>query len=177
MEQIAKLVDDGKVTGVSDIRDESDRDGMRVAVELKRGVTPDLTLNQMMKHTAVQSRFACNMIGLVDGLPQTLTLKDFLKTFLDFRCEVVEKRAKYDLEKAKKRLHLVDGFLMAMTNLDKVVSIIRGADDSESAMTELQGTFGLSKEQSEGVMSLTLRRLTSLENKKLEEEQATLKTK
>lgn len=150
---------------------------MRVVVELKRGVTPDLTLNQLLKHTTVQSRFSCNMIGLVDGLPKTLTLKDFLQTFLEFRCGVVENRAKFDLEKARKRLHLVDGFVLAMTNLDKVVSIIRGADDSESAMTQLQGTFGLTKEQAEGVMGLTLRRLTSLENKKLEEEQATLRAK
>ena len=177
VEQIAKLVDEGKITGVSDIRDESDRSGMRVVIEMKRGSNPELTLNQMMKHTTVQSRFSCNMIGLVEGLPKTLTLKDFLVTFLDFRCEVVEKRARFDLGKARKRLHLVDGFLIAMTNMDNVVNIIRAADDADSATGELQSKFGLTKEQAEGVMSLTLRRLTSLENKKLEEEQAVLRTK
>ncbi|KAG7673555.1 hypothetical protein KSW81_006757 [Nannochloris sp. 'desiccata'] len=177
VEQIAKLVDEGKITGISDIRDESDRDGMRVVVELKRGTTPDLTLNQLMKHTTIQSRFACNMIGLVDGLPKTLTLKDFLKIFLDFRCEIVEKRAQFELAKAKKRLHLVDGFLLAMARMDQVVNTIRAAKDGDSAMQELQTTFMLTKEQAQGVMNLTLRRLTSMETKILEDEQAGLNAK
>jgi DNA gyrase subunit A len=130
-----------------------------------------------MKHTTIQSRFACNMIGLVDGLPKTLTLKDFLRIFLDFRCEIVEKRAQFDLAKAKKRLHLVDGFLLAMSNMDQVVTTIRAAKDGDSAMQELQTTFMLTKEQAQGVMNLTLRRLTSMENKMLEGEQAELNAK
>lgn len=117
------------------------------------------------------------MIGLVDGLPKTLTLKDFLKIFLDFRCEIVEKRAQFELEKAKKRLHLVDGFLLAMTNMDQVVTTVRAAKDGESAMQELQAVFMLTKEQAQGVLSLTLRRLTSMENKMLEDEQAGLRAK
>jgi DNA gyrase subunit A len=117
------------------------------------------------------------MIGLVDGLPKTLTLKDFLKIFLDFRCEIVEKRAQFELEKAKKRLHLVDGFLLAMSNMDRVVNAIRAEKDGESAMQVLQTAFMLTKEQAQGVMNLTLRRLTSMENKMLEDEQAGLRAK
>ncbi|PSC74003.1 DNA gyrase subunit A [Micractinium conductrix] len=178
VEQMAKLVDAGTLTGVSDIRDESDRDGVRVVVEVKRGGSPELVMNQMLKHTSVQGRFSCNMVALVGSQPRTLTLKDFLQHFLEFRCQVIERRGAYELARARQRLHLVDGFLTAMRDLDAVVAAIRAAPDSAAAGAALQAApFGLSKEQSEGVLSLTLRRLTSLEEAKLKDEQATLQAK
>lgn len=177
VEQIAELVENSVITGISDIRDESDRSGMRVVLEVKRGSPANLVTNQLLKHTALQSRFSCNMVALVDGLPQTLNLKQFLSHFLDFRCIVVIRRAKFELEKANKRLHLVDGYLTAMSNVDQVVKTIRAAVDAASASESLQAQFGLSKEQAEGVLGLTLRRLTSLESDKLTEEQTTLKAR
>lgn len=159
------------------MRDESDRAGMRVVIEIKRGGSAELTMNQLIKFTTVQTRFSCNMIGLVDGLPKTLSLKDFLSIFLEFRCQVVQRRAEHELAKASKRLHLVDGFLLAMQNLDGVVKTVREAIDGEHAFQELQTVFGLTKEQSEGVLGLTLRRLTSLEGQKLSEEQSSLRAK
>ncbi|PRW61571.1 DNA gyrase subunit A [Chlorella sorokiniana] len=178
VEQIARLVDAGTLSGVSDVRDESDRDGTRVVVELKRGGNAELVLNQLVKHTAVSTRFSANMVALVGAQPRTLNLKDFLQHFLDFRCEVVERRARHELGRAQQRLHLVDGFLSAMSHLDAVVQAIRAAPDAASASAALQSApFDLSKEQAEGVLGLTLRRLTSLEAAKLQEEQATLQAK
>jgi DNA gyrase subunit A len=177
VEQVAKLVEGGVVTGVSDVRDESDREGMRVVVEVKRGASADVVLNQLVKHTSVQTRFSCNMVALVDGLPRTLNLKEFLSEFLAFRCQVVERRAAFELAKAAKRLHLVDGLLAAMQDLTKVVALIRAAPDAAEASASLQAAFALSKEQAEGVLAMTLRRLTSLEKGKLDEEQQTLQAK
>ncbi|EFN51479.1 hypothetical protein CHLNCDRAFT_56398 [Chlorella variabilis] len=178
VEQIARLVDAGTLTGVSDIRDESDRDGVRVVVEVKRGGNADLVLNQLLKHTAVQSRFSANMVALVGATPLTLTLKNFLQHFLSFRCEVVERRARHDLLRAQQRLHLVDGFVTAMRDLDAVVHAIRQASDGAAALVVLRASpFGLSREQAEGVLGMTLRRLTSLEASKLQEEQAQLQAK
>ncbi|KAL4439020.1 hypothetical protein ABPG77_006957 [Micractinium sp. CCAP 211/92] len=178
VEQIARLVDAGTLTGVSDVRDESDRDGVRVVVEVKRGGNAELLLNQLLKHTAVQTRFSANMVALVGSQPRTLTLKDFLQHFLDFRCEVVERRAQHELSRAQQRLHLVDGFLAAMHDMDAVVAAIRQAPDGHAASAALQGEpFGLSREQAEGVLGMTLRRLTSLEEGKLKEEQEQLRAK
>lgn len=130
-----------------------------------------------MKHTAIQSRFSANMVALVDGLPRTLNLKEFLFHFLEFRSSVVKRRAQYDLDKASKRRHLVDGFLRAMNNLDKVVETVRKAADTVAANNALQSQIGLTKEQAEGVLGLTLRRLTSLEANKLQEEHRELQTR
>jgi DNA gyrase subunit A len=141
------------------------------------GSAPEITMNQVQKHTAVHTRFACNMIALVDGLPRTLNLKEFLSTFLDFRCSVVKRRAEHEHNKASKRLHLVEGFLIAMTNMDNVVSVIRQAVDGDMALRQLQSKYLLTREQAEGVLGLTLRRLTSLEAQKLKDEQATLKVR
>eukprot|EP00208_Stichococcus_sp_RCC1054_P004249 CAMPEP_0206139348 /NCGR_PEP_ID=MMETSP1473-20131121/5552_1 /ASSEMBLY_ACC=CAM_ASM_001109 /TAXON_ID=1461547 /ORGANISM="Stichococcus sp, Strain RCC1054" /LENGTH=919 /DNA_ID=CAMNT_0053533103 /DNA_START=196 /DNA_END=2955 /DNA_ORIENTATION=- len=171
---IAELVDKSVITGVSDVRDESDRTGMRIVIEPKRGSSPEVILNNLYKHTSLQGRFSCNMVALVDGRPQSLDLKAFLSHFLDFRCDIIRKRADRDLLKAKTRLHLVEGFLLAMRDLDKVVEVIRGADDGSAAAEALQSVFGLSPEQTEGVLNLSLRRLTSLETQKLEAESATL---
>jgi DNA gyrase subunit A len=176
VEQIANFVDDGKLTGISDIRDESDRSGMRVVIEIKqRGPTPELVMNQLQKHTAIQSRFSCNMIALVNGLPKTLTLKDFLKEFLSFREEVIEKRSLFEKEKASKRLHLVEGFLVGIQHLDDLVRIIKDdSSDLSQVRDTLMDRFQLSAEQVEGLLGMTLRRLTSFEKDKLVEEKATL---
>ena len=176
VEQIANLVDDGKLTGISDIRDESDRSGLRVVIEIKqRGPSPELVMNQLQKHTAIQTRFSCNMIALVDGIPRTLLLKDFLKEFLKFREEVVEKRSLFEKDKAAKRLHLVEGFLVGIDHLDDVVRIIKDGADLGKVRSTLQDKFALSAEQVEGLLGMTLRRLTSVEKDKLVEEQGVLK--
>jgi DNA gyrase subunit A len=176
VEQIANLVDDGKLTGISDIRDESDRSGMRVVIEIKqRGPTPELLMNQLQKHTAIQSRFSCNMIALVNGLPKTLTLKEFLKEFLTFREEVIQKRCLFEKEKASRRLHLVEGFLIGIDNLDEVVRIIKDdSSDLGQVRDTLRGRYKLSPEQVEGLLGMTLRRLTSFEKDKLAEEKMVL---
>ena len=178
VEQIANLVDDGKITGISDIRDESDRSGMRVVIEIKqRGPTPELIMNQLQKHTAIQARFSCNMIALVDGLPKTLTLKDFLKEFLSFREEVIQKRSMFEKEKASKRLHLVEGFLIGIGNLDSVLEIIKTSKSIALAKEDLQSKFNLSSDQAEGLLGMTLRRFTSFENDKLVKEKEELEQK
>lgn len=174
---IAELVDKGVITGVSDVRDESDRNGMRVVVEVKKGASPEVLLNNLYKHTTLQGRFSCNMVALVDGQPKSLDLKAFLTHFLDFRCEVVRKRADRDLLKALTRQHLVEGFLIAMSDLDKVVATIRKAADGPTAAKALQDAFGLSDGQTEGVLSLSLRRLTGLEAKKLSDEAEELQSR
>lgn len=171
---IADLVDKGTITGVADVRDESDRTGMRIVVEARRGSAAEVILNNLYKHTSLQTRFACNMVALVDGTPRSLSLRDFLQHFLDFRCEVVRKRAERDVQRARARLHLVQGFLLAMNDLDKVVATIRAAADGAQAAAQLRSGYGMSGEQAEGVLNLSLRRLTSLEAQKLQDEADTL---
>lgn len=124
-------------------------------------------MNQLQKHTTIQARFSCNMIALVDGLPKTLTLKDFLKEFLKFREEVIEKRSLFEKTKASKRLHLVEGYLIGMKNLDDVLYIIKNSKTGNLAMGELQSRFALTEEQAEGLLGMTLRRFTSFEKEKL----------
>ena len=131
-------------------------------------------MNQLQKHTSIQSRFSCNMIALVDGLPRTLTLKDFLKEFLKFREDVIQKRATYQRDKAAKRLHLVEGYLTGIDNLEAVLEIIKTSESSASANEELQSKFRLSSEQAEGLLGMTLRRFTSFEKDKLISEKADL---
>lgn len=124
-------------------------------------------MNQLQKHTSIQSRFSCNMIALVDGLPKTLNLKDFLNEFISFREEVVTRRALFNKAKASKRLHLVEGYLIGIDNLDGVLAIVKNSKSNESALMELQNNFALSQEQAEGLLGMTLRRFTSFEKEKL----------
>ncbi|BDA50481.1 DNA gyrase subunit A [Coccomyxa sp. Obi] len=168
--KIAALVEEQKLTGISDVRDESDRDGMRVVVEVKRGSSPEVVLNNLYKQTTLQSTFPVNSVALVDGTPQTLNLKELLTHFLEFRCQVIKRRARFDLKKAQARQHIVEGLLKALTDLDKVVATVRAAKDGAAASKELQSNFGLSVEQSDAVLSMALRRLTSLEATKLNDE-------
>jgi DNA gyrase subunit A len=143
IEKIAELVNDKKIEGISDIRDESDRNGMRIVIELKRDAYPRVVLNNLYKQTAIQSNFGANMLALVNSEPQVLTIKQFLTVFLDFRVEAITRRTQYELRKAQERDHLLQGLLIALDNLDGVIALIRGAADTAIAKQELMDRFGL----------------------------------
>eukprot|EP00878_Enallax_costatus_P019373 GHUV01020438.1.p1 GENE.GHUV01020438.1~~GHUV01020438.1.p1 ORF type:complete len:826 (+),score=272.01 GHUV01020438.1:1150-3627(+) len=174
VQRIAELVESKALDGIADVRDESDRTGVRLVVEVKRNFSHELVLNQLYKNTRLQLKFAANMVALVNGVPRTLTLKDFLQHFLDFRVDVVERRARHRLAKAEARLHLVEGLLLALDRLDQVVQAIRSASDGPAAKASLVSGFGLTEPQAEGVLAMTLRRLTGLEAGKLRDEQQQL---
>src|ERR1041384_700685 len=133
IERIAELVNERKLDGISDLRDESDRDGMRIVIELKRDAVAEVLLNQLYKHTPMQESFGVNMLAIVEGRPRILTLKDALRVFLDHRREVVVRRTVYDLRKAEERLHILPGLKIAIDNLDRAIAIIRGASDPATA--------------------------------------------
>lgn len=170
IEKIAELVNDKKLEGISDIRDESDRDGMRIVIELKRDAYPRVVLNNLYKQTPIQSTFGANMLALVDNEPQTLTLRAFLSTFLDFRIETIARRTRYQLRKAEERDHLLQGLLTALANLDAIIALIRSSADSAIAKQELIETYALSEFQSDAILQMQLRRLTALEAGKIEKE-------
>jgi len=177
IERIAELVNERKLDGISDLRDESDRDGMRVVIELKRDAVPEVLLNQLYKHTPLQESFGVNMLAIVDGRPLLLTLKDALVVFLKHRREVVVRRTKYDLRKAEERLHILEGLKIAVENLDVAIGIIRSAEDPATARDGLMTRLGLSQLQAQAVLDMRLQRLTGLEREKIIEEHAeTLKT-
>ena len=177
IERIAEMVNDHKLDGISDIRDESDRDGMRIVIELKRDAYPRVVLNNLYKQTPIQTNFGCNMLALVNGEPQLLTLKKFLSVFLDFRIESIMRRTRYELRKAEERDHLLEGLLIALANLDAVIRLIRGAADSATAKQEMIERFQLSELQSDAILQMQLRRLTALEADKirLEHDELTIK--
>jgi len=168
--KIAELVEAKTLEGVVDVRDESDRQGLRVVVELKPGVSSDVVLAGLYKHTRLESRVPCNMVALVDGAPKQLALRDFFKHFLAFRCDILIKRAQNQLGKAQDRLHLVSGFLAAMARLDDVVQLIREAKDTAAARAALMNDIQLSVTQADATLALPLRRLTSMERSALEGE-------
>ncbi len=170
IEKIAELVNDKKLEGISDIRDESDRNGMRMVIELKRDAYPKVVLNNLYKTTPLQSNFGCNMLAIVDGEPRVLTLKLALQVFLDFRSEVITRRTQYELRKAEERDHLLQGLLTALGNLDAIIAMIRGADDTASAKLGLIEEFGLSEPQADAILQMQLRRLTALEADKIQNE-------
>eukprot|EP00249_Psilotum_nudum_P016763 c25978_g1_i1 orf=224-3175(+) len=170
VEKIAELVNNKILVGISDVRDESDRTGMRVLIEMKRGSNPLVILNNLYKHTSLECSFCCNMVGIIKGRPVLMGLKDVLQEFLDFRCSVIERRARFELNRAEERDHLVQGILIGLENLDEVVNIVRSADATSSASETLQRTFKLSEDQAEALLAMTLRRLTSLERKNFAEE-------
>jgi DNA gyrase subunit A len=174
IEKIAELVNDKKIEGISDIRDESDRDGMRIVIELKRDAYPRVVLNNLYKQTPIQSNFGANMLALVNAEPQLLTLKQFLEVFLEFREISVVRRTRYHLRKAQERDHLLQGLLIALTNLDAVIQLIRGAADTASAKQELMTRFELSESQADAILQMQLRRLTALEAEKIQQEHAEL---
>ncbi|MEG4321680.1 MULTISPECIES: DNA gyrase subunit A [unclassified Microcoleus] len=177
IEKIAELVNDKRLDGISDIRDESDRDGMRIVIELKRDAYPRVVLNNLYKQTPLQSNFGANMLALVNGEPQLLTLSQFLNVFLDFRIETITRRTQYELRKAEERDHLLQGLLIALDNLDAIIHLIRAAADSAAAKQELMDNYGLSEQQSDAILQMQLRRLTALEAQKIQQEHEELRAK
>ncbi len=174
MEKIAELVNDKKLEGISDIRDESDRDGLRMVIELKRDAYPRVVLNNLFKQTPLQMNFGANMLALVNGEPQLLTLKRFLEVFLEFREEAIARCTRYNLRKAEERDHLLQGLLIALENLDAVIHLIRNSGDTGLARQELMQAYGLSEPQADAILQMQLRRLTALEAEKIQREHADL---
>ena len=170
IEKMAELVREKKLSEISDLRDESDRSGMRVVIELKRDAIPKVVLNKLYKHTAMQSTFGIINIALVDGVPRTLSLKDMLRHYIAHQKEVIVRRTRFELGKARKRAHILEGLLIAISNLDEMIRIIRSSEDTEAAKMRLMERFGLSDEQSQAIVDLRLRNLTALERHKIEEE-------
>ncbi|HLF71875.1 MAG TPA: DNA gyrase subunit A, partial [Dehalococcoidia bacterium] len=169
--RIAELVKARKIDGISDLRDESDRHGMRILIELGRGGQPRVVLNALYKHTSMQTAFAVNMLALVDREPRTIRLKSALEHYLEFRREVIRRRTEFELEKAKDRAHVLEGLLKAIDNLDAVIAAIRASDSAEDARVRLQAApFDLTERQAQAVLDMQLRRLAALERQKIEEE-------
>ncbi|HEX5583442.1 DNA gyrase subunit A [Gaiella sp.] len=172
--KIAELVNDKVLTEVSDLADHSDRTGMRIQVELKRDAVPQVALNKLFKHTPLQTTFGYNAVALVDGVPRTLSLLELVRHYLDFQREVVVRRSKYELRQAEKRAHVLQGYLIALDNLDAVIALIRAADDTDGARTGLMKQFSLSETQAQAILDMRLARLTGLARKEVEDEYADL---
>ncbi|HNX69230.1 MAG TPA: DNA gyrase subunit A [Candidatus Omnitrophota bacterium] len=170
IESIVRLVEDKKIEGVADIRDESDRDGMRLVIELKKDAIQQVVLNNLYKHTQLQSSFGVIMLTLVDGQPRVLTLKQMIEKFIDFRVEVILRRTRFELDKAEKRAHILEGYKIAISNIDKVIKIIRTSKSPEIAKETLMKSLKLSEIQAKAILELQLQRLTQLERLKIDEE-------
>jgi len=170
LEKIADMVKDKRIEGISDLRDESDRDGMRIYIELKRDFNPHKVLNNLFKHTPMQLAFNLNMLALVDGQPQTLPLKAVIQHYVDYRRDVIRRRTEFDLRKAQARAHILEGLKIALDNLDAVITTIRQSDDVELARTNLMARFELSELQAQAILDMRLARLAALERKKIEDE-------
>ena len=177
IEKIAELVKDKKIDGITDLRDESDREGMRVVIELRRDVNANIILNQLYKHTQLQDTFGVINLALVNNEPKIMNLFEMLKHYLKHQEEVVTRRTKYDLNKAEERAHILEGLLIALDNIDEVIKIIRGSANVTVAKQELMERFGLSEVQSQAIVDMRLRALTGLEREKLENEYAELQKK
>ncbi len=173
--KIADLVRDKKIIGISDLRDESDRDGIRVVIELKRDASYKKILNNLYKHTDLQTSYPVNMVVLVDGMPQTLSLKAILENYLKHRCTVIIKRSEFELAQAKSRAHILEGLLIALDHIDEVIAIIRKSANEPEAKEKLMSKLGLSDLQSQAILDMQLKRLTGLERAKIEDELKALK--
>ncbi|MBX7065952.1 MAG: DNA topoisomerase (ATP-hydrolyzing) subunit A [Parachlamydiales bacterium] len=170
VKHIADLVNDKTLTGISDVRDESDKDGLRVVLELKKGEIPDVVINQLYKNTDLQVTFGCNMLALDHGLPRTMNIKQFISAWIDHRIDVIRKRTRYELIRAEARAHILEGYLKALDHLDEVVKVIRASSNRDAARTELMMRFGLSEKQANAVLDLRLYQLTGLEAEKIDAE-------
>ena len=168
--KIAALAKDRKLEGISDIRDESDRQGMRIVMELRSGVQPRVVLNNLYKFTAMQNSFSANMLALVDGMPRVITLRQALQQFLEFRREVTRRRTEFDLKKARQRAHILAGLRIAISHLDEVIQLIRSSESAQAAKQQLIARFGLDDDQSQAILDMQLRRLAALEREQLETE-------
>ncbi|WKZ46782.1 MAG: DNA gyrase subunit A [Anaerolineales bacterium] len=170
IERIADLAREGYLEGLSDLRDESDRQGMRIVLEMTKNADPDVVLRDLYKRTPMQTTFSINLLALVDGEPRTLTLKQALRVYVEHRLNVIKRRAEFDLAKAKARAHILEGYLVALKNLDEVINIIRSASDVETARAKLMKRYKLTELQATAILDLQLRRLAALERKKIETE-------
>src|SRR5215212_1348728 len=174
IKKIADLVNDKVIPEVHDVKDLSDKSGMRIQIELKRDAIPQVVQNKIFKHTPLQTSFGYNAVALVDGVPRTLPLRDLLQHYLDFQREVITRRSKFELRKAEARAHVLQGYLTALDNLDAVISLIRASADADAARVGLMETFDLSEIQAQAILDLRLQRLTGLERKRIEDEYADL---
>lgn len=174
IESMADLVKNKRVDGISDIRDESDREGMRIVVELKRDANPSITLNQLYKHTRLQDTFGVIMLTLVDNQPKVLNLKQMLMYYLEFQEEVLTRRTKFELDKAEARAHILEGLKIALDYIDEVINLIRSSKNTESARNALISRFSLSEKQAQAILDMKLQRLTGLEREKIENEYSEL---
>ncbi len=170
VQNIAELVREKRIDGITDLRDESDRNGMRMVIELRRDVNPNVVLNNLYKHTAMQSNFGINMLALVNNQPQILSLKETLYHYLEHQKLVIRRRTEYELRKAEARAHILEGLRIALDHLDRVIALIRGSRTTEEARSGLMEQFGLSVEQAQAILDMRLQRLTGLEREKIEEE-------
>ncbi|MBE2226654.1 MAG: DNA gyrase subunit A [Ignavibacteria bacterium] len=170
IENIAYLVRDKKIEDISDVRDESDKDGLRVVIEVKRGGAANVILNNLFKHTQMQVTFGVILLALVDGIPRVLNLKDMMESFVKHRLNVIIRRTKFDLDAAEKRAHILEGYMIALDNIDEVIEVIKKSKDVPTAQERLMKRFKLSEIQSKAILEMRLQRLTGLERKKIEEE-------
>jgi len=170
IKEIANLVKDKKVMGIGDIRDESDREGMRVVIELKKDANKDVLLNQLYKHTRMQSSFGIIMLALVDGEPHILNLKQMIQNYINFRKEIITNRAKYDLKKAEEKAHILSGLIIALDNIDEVIKLIKQSNSTAEASEALISNYSLDKIQAQAILDMKLQRLTSLEQEKIKNE-------
>src|ERR1700731_2137171 len=170
IERMAELVNEKRIEGISDLRDESDRDGMRIVIELKRDAEPRIVLNQLYKLTQMQQGYGIILLGIHEGRPKEMNLLQMLDAFLEHRKIVITRRTRFELKEAESRLHILEGLLIALKNLDAVIKLIRGSKDAETARGGLMKQFGLTQLQAQAILDLTLRRLTSLEREKIETE-------
>lgn len=177
IEKIALLVTEKTITGIADICDESDKDGMRIVIELKKGEIADIVINQLYKYTDMQTTFGCNMLALDKGMPKTMSIKQFITVWIDHRIEVIRRRTRYELTRAEARAHILEGYLKALENLDQIVRIVRTSETKEKARDALIEQFGFTEKQANAVLDLRLYQLTGLERGKIEEEYVALQKK
>ena len=174
IKKIADLVNDKVLSEISDVKDHSDKSGMRIQIDLKREAIPQVVVNKLFKHTPLQTTFGYNAVALVDGVPRTLSLLELIQHYLDYQREIVTRRSKYELRRALERAHVLEGYLVALDNLDEVIALIRAADDTDEARAQLMARFELSEIQAQAILDLRLRALTGLERKRIEDEYADL---
>ena len=170
IEKIAELVQNKKIEDISDIRDESDKDGMRIVIELRRDAQPEVVLNNLYKHTNLQSTFGVIMLALVNGVPKILNLKDMMMEFINFRLDVIVRRTKFELEDAERRAHILEGYKIALDNIDEIVELIKKSKDPDTAKVNLMKRFKLTEIQAKAILDMRLQRLTGLERSKVESE-------
>src|SRR5574341_2408315 len=165
IERIAELAREGKLEGLADLRDESDRQGMRIVIELTKNAEPEAVLKELYRRTPMQTTFSIILLALVDGEPRLLTLKQALRVYIEHRLTVIKRRAEFDLERAQQRAHILEGLLVALKNLDEIINLIRSAADVDAARTKLMKRYKLTEVQANAILDMQLRRLAALERK------------